>query len=52
LRWLKQRVNVPIFADESAQTEKDLPKLAGAIDGVVVKLMKTGGLRGRSKRWP
>ncbi len=46
LRWLKQRVSVPIFADESAQTEHDLPKLAGAIDGVVVKLMKTGGLRG------
>ena len=46
LRWLKSRVNVPIFADESAQTERDLPKLAGAIDGVVVKLMKAGGLRG------
>jgi L-alanine-DL-glutamate epimerase-like enolase superfamily enzyme len=26
-----------------------LPKLAGAIDGVVVKLMKTGGLRGALK---
>jgi len=49
LRWLKQRVNVPIFADESAQTERDLPKLAGTIDGVVVKLMKTGGLRGAIK---
>jgi L-alanine-DL-glutamate epimerase-like enolase superfamily enzyme len=46
LRWLKSRVNVPIFADESAQTERDLPKLAGAIDGVVIKLMKAGGLRG------
>ncbi len=49
LRWLKARVSVPIFADESAQTERDLPKLAGAIDGVVVKLMKTGGLRGALK---
>jgi L-alanine-DL-glutamate epimerase-like enolase superfamily enzyme len=49
LRWLKQRVGAPIFADESAQTEKDLPGLAGAIDGVVVKLMKTGGLRGAVK---
>ena len=49
LRWLKSRVSVPIFADESAQTERDLPKLAGAIDGVVVKLMKTGGLRGAIK---
>jgi L-alanine-DL-glutamate epimerase-like enolase superfamily enzyme len=49
LRWLKTRVSVPIFADESAQTERDLPKLAGAIDGVVIKLMKTGGLRGALK---
>ncbi len=49
LRWLKSRVSVPIFADESAQTGRDLPKLAGAIDGVVVKLMKTGGLRGAIK---
>ncbi len=44
--WLKSRVRVPLFADESVQTERDLPKLAGAIDGVVVKLMKAGGLRG------
>jgi L-alanine-DL-glutamate epimerase-like enolase superfamily enzyme len=44
--WLKPHVNLPIFADESAQTERDLPRLAGAIDGVVVKLMKAGGLRG------
>ena len=44
--WLKPRVSVPIFADESAQTERDLPRLSGAIDGVVVKLMKSGGLRG------
>ena len=49
LRWLKRRVSVPIFADESAQTERDLPKLVGAIDGVVVKLSKTGGLRGALK---
>jgi L-Ala-D/L-Glu epimerase len=46
LRWLEQRIAVPIFADESVQTERDLPGLAGAIDGVVVKLMKCGGLRG------
>ncbi len=44
--WLKPRVKTPIFADESAQTERDLPRLAGALDGVVVKLMKAGGLRG------
>jgi len=48
--WLKeklrlQKVKVPIFADETAKTSKDIPKLAGAVDGVVVKLMKTEGLR-------
>jgi L-alanine-DL-glutamate epimerase-like enolase superfamily enzyme len=52
LRWLKARVSVPIFADESAQTERDLPKLAGAIDGVVVKLMKTGACVARSRLSP
>jgi L-alanine-DL-glutamate epimerase-like enolase superfamily enzyme len=48
--WLKeklrlQKVSLPIFADESAQTSKDIVRLAGAVDGVVVKLMKTAGLR-------
>lgn len=48
--WLKeklkaQRVNLPIFADETAKTSKDVARLAGAIDGVVVKIMKTEGLR-------
>lgn len=35
---------IPIFADESCRTSKDLPKLVGLVDGVNVKLMKTGGL--------
>jgi L-alanine-DL-glutamate epimerase-like enolase superfamily enzyme len=48
--WLKeklraQRVHVPIFADETAKTSHDVAKLAGAVDGVVVKAMKAGGLR-------
>jgi len=48
--WLKeklrtQKVNIPIFADETAKTSQDVAKLAGAIDGVVVKLMKSQGLR-------
>ena len=48
--WLKQKlrqqgVKTPIFADESVRTSRDVVKLAGALDGVVVKLMKTGGLR-------
>ncbi|HSJ89064.1 MAG TPA: dipeptide epimerase [Anaerolineales bacterium] len=48
--WLKdqlrlQRVNIPIFADETAKTSHDVAKLAGAIDGVVVKTMKSEGIR-------
>jgi L-alanine-DL-glutamate epimerase-like enolase superfamily enzyme len=48
--WLKeklrqQNVDIPIFADESAKTSHDVVKLAGAIDGVVVKTMKSEGIR-------
>jgi L-Ala-D/L-Glu epimerase len=48
--WLKdklraQKVDIPIFADETAKTSHDVPKLAGAIDGVVVKTMKSEGIR-------
>lgn len=49
-RWLHERlqergVTIPIFADESVKTARDVARFAGAIDGVVVKLMKSGGLR-------
>lgn len=48
--WLKeklraQKVNTPIFADEIAKTSQDVARLAGAIDGVVVKTMKSEGIR-------
>ena len=48
--WLKERlnafrVNVPIFADETAKNSHDVAKLAGAVDGVVVKTMKSEGIR-------
>ncbi len=48
--WLKdrlrrQKVEIPIFADETAKTSHDVAKLAGAIDGVVVKTMKSEGIR-------
>jgi len=48
--WLKQKlraqkVDIPIFADETAKTSHDVAKLAGAIDGVVVKTMKGEGIR-------
>jgi L-alanine-DL-glutamate epimerase-like enolase superfamily enzyme len=48
--WLKEKlrvakVGIPIFADETAKTSHDVVKLAGAIDGVVVKTMKSEGIR-------
>ena len=48
--WLKekllaQKINIPIFADETAKTSHDVAKLSGAIDGVVVKTMKSEGIR-------
>ena len=48
--WLReklsaQKVKTPIFADETAKTSHDVSRLAGAVDGVVVKLMKTEGIR-------
>ncbi|HJW84810.1 MAG TPA: DUF5615 family PIN-like protein [Anaerolineae bacterium] len=46
LRWLRaQKPGAPIFADESIKTARDVAAHAGAVDGVVIKLMKTGGLR-------
>lgn len=43
---LHQRgVRTPIFVDESVRTARDVAAHAGAVDGVVIKLMKTGGLR-------
>lgn len=39
----KQRP-LPLFIDESCQMSRDLPPLASCIDGVVVKLMKSGGI--------
>ncbi len=48
--WLKERlnalrVNALIFADETAKTSRDVAKLTGAVDGVVVKTMKSEGIR-------
>jgi L-alanine-DL-glutamate epimerase-like enolase superfamily enzyme len=44
-RWLRERVEMPIFADESCLRPEDVPKLAGAYDGVNVKLDKAGGIQ-------
>lgn len=43
-QFVKDHSPVPIFADESVCKASDVARLAGAIDGVVVKLAKSGGL--------
>lgn len=50
LRELKQflkaqKIDIPIFADENVKTAKDVAAHVGAVDGVVIKLMKSGGIR-------
>ncbi len=46
LRWLRaQKLGVPLFADESIKTARDVAEHVGGVDGVVIKLMKTSGLR-------
>lgn len=43
-QWLKERTPLPIFADESYHTSKDLPMVVDCFHGVNVKLIKTGGI--------
>ena len=42
---LRARSTIPIFADESCRTAADIPRLAGRVDGVNIKLAKCGSLR-------
>lgn len=44
LRLVREHIPVPIIADESCVTVKDIPRLAGCVDGVNLELMKNGGL--------
>jgi L-alanine-DL-glutamate epimerase-like enolase superfamily enzyme len=46
LRAIRERVRIPLVADEDALCAADLPRLNGCVDGVNVKLAKTGGIRG------
>ncbi len=46
LRAVREKVRIPIVTDEDSLTAADLPALYGCVDGVNVKLAKTGGIRG------
>jgi L-Ala-D/L-Glu epimerase len=43
-RWLRSRVHMPILADEACLRSHDIPRIAEAYDGIVVKVDKAGGL--------
>jgi L-alanine-DL-glutamate epimerase-like enolase superfamily enzyme len=45
LRLVRQHAPMPIIADESCVTVRDIPRVAGCVDGINIKLMKCGGLR-------
>ncbi|MEO8622549.1 MAG: dipeptide epimerase [bacterium] len=45
LRFVRDRSSLPIVADESCLVSGDIPKLAGVVDGINIKLAKCGGLR-------
>ena len=43
--WLTERSPLPVIADEACQRLSDIPRLAGAYDGINIKLMKCTGMR-------
>jgi L-alanine-DL-glutamate epimerase-like enolase superfamily enzyme len=44
LKWLRERSPLPVFADESCHTVRDIPRCSECFHGVNVKLVKTGGV--------
>ncbi len=44
LRRAREASPVPVIADESCHTADDVDRLAGVVDGVNIKLVKSGGL--------
>ena len=44
LRLVRRHADVPVFADEGCPTSAQIPIVADSVDGIVIKLMKCGGL--------
>jgi L-alanine-DL-glutamate epimerase-like enolase superfamily enzyme len=44
VRWLRERVKMPIIADEAVSSMYAIPELATAYDGINIKVQKNGGL--------
>ncbi len=49
IRWLRERVAIPIIADEALESIEDIANISTAYDGINVKVQKVGGLL-KSKR--
>jgi len=45
LGLVRSASSMPIIADESCRTAADIPRLAGVVDGINIKLAKCGSLR-------
>jgi L-alanine-DL-glutamate epimerase-like enolase superfamily enzyme len=45
LKFVRDRSPLPIIADESCLVATDIPRLAGVVDGINIKLAKCGGPR-------
>jgi L-alanine-DL-glutamate epimerase-like enolase superfamily enzyme len=45
LGLITRRSRIPVIADESCITARDIPPLVGKVDGINIKLAKTGSLR-------
>jgi len=43
--WLKQRIDLPLVADEAVINAQSIPALSGIYDGINIKLMKAGGIQ-------
>jgi len=50
IRWIRERVSMPLIADEACTEAKMIPTLLQVYDGVNVKLDKAGGIM-ESYRW-
>ncbi len=44
LKILRESVEIPIVADESVHRSRDVLRLIGKVDGINIKLMKSGGI--------
>ena len=43
--WVRQRVAIPLIADEAVLSSADIASLTEAYDGINIKLMKAGGIQ-------